>query len=307
MPINVIDQAEGRERPRVAADSRKRGSDHQQLTDRCGCVSMAHVDGARVEQASNAPACRLSRRRVGTPIAPPRQPYRAGSNPDQAENRGNGDDVATVDGCTHAADSIQQVSPPRPSPVVRGAALHDGTVVWAPRRGGLTAPASPIRARSRSDGNGNRPRSPVGGCGSLERTADAVAIALMNVITGLGMGAGIAGANFGVDSGLYRQCAVLLAQGSGSSAASYSPLMALAAQPLRGFRTRRGPDHEPIGGAILSSGWRWSTSWTGAGRPRLIDICVLRSHPSSTSSCSARTTTADVGPLPDCTSQDGFR
>jgi hypothetical protein len=59
------------------------------------------------------------------------------------------------------------------------------------------------------------------------------AIALMNVITGLAMGATIAGANFGVDSGLYRRCAVLLAEGHTEFCGSlYSPLMALAAQPL---------------------------------------------------------------------------
>jgi Glycosyltransferase family 87 len=60
-----------------------------------------------------------------------------------------------------------------------------------------------------------------------------LAIALMNVITGLGMGAGIAGANFGVDSGLYRECAVRLAQGQTEFCGFlYSPLMAFAAQPL---------------------------------------------------------------------------
>jgi hypothetical protein len=60
-----------------------------------------------------------------------------------------------------------------------------------------------------------------------------VAIALMNVITGLAMGATIARANFGGDSGLYRQCAVLLAEGHTEFCGFlYSPLMALAARPL---------------------------------------------------------------------------
>jgi hypothetical protein len=47
------------------------------------------------------------------------------------------------------------------------------------------------------------------------------------------MGVSIAGANFGGDSGLYRQCAVLLAEGQTAFCGFlYSPLMALAARPL---------------------------------------------------------------------------
>ena len=59
------------------------------------------------------------------------------------------------------------------------------------------------------------------------------AIAVMNVITGIGLGANIAAANFGGDSGLYRHCALLLAQGRTDFCGFlYSPLMALVARPL---------------------------------------------------------------------------
>ena len=60
------------------------------------------------------------------------------------------------------------------------------------------------------------------------------ALAIMNVITGLWFGAAIAAANFGgADSGLYRRCALLLAQGqSGFCGFLYSPLTALVARPL---------------------------------------------------------------------------
>jgi hypothetical protein len=59
------------------------------------------------------------------------------------------------------------------------------------------------------------------------------AVAVMNVITGVGLGAYIAADNFGGDSGLYRQCAVLLAEGQTQFCGFlYSPLMALVARPL---------------------------------------------------------------------------
>ncbi len=58
-------------------------------------------------------------------------------------------------------------------------------------------------------------------------------VAVMNVITGLGLGAGIAAANFGGDSGLYRRCALLLAEGQPDFCGFlYSPLTALVARPL---------------------------------------------------------------------------
>lgn len=82
------------------------------------------------------------------------------------------------------------------------------------------------------------------------------AIAIMNVITGLGMGVGIAGANFGGDSSLYRQCAVLLAEGHTEFCGFlYSPLMALAARPLAWVSpTVAIVVMSLIGGAILLSG-----------------------------------------------------
>jgi hypothetical protein len=59
------------------------------------------------------------------------------------------------------------------------------------------------------------------------------AVTVMNVITGLGLGAHIAAANFGGDSGLYRQCALLLAEGRTEFCGFlYSPLTALVARPL---------------------------------------------------------------------------
>jgi hypothetical protein len=59
------------------------------------------------------------------------------------------------------------------------------------------------------------------------------AVAVMNVITGLGLGANIAAENFGGDSGLYRECAVLLAEGQTDFCGFlYSPLTALFARPL---------------------------------------------------------------------------
>ena len=59
------------------------------------------------------------------------------------------------------------------------------------------------------------------------------AVAVMNVITGLGLGATIAEEVFGADSGLYRRCALLLAEGGTESCGMlYSPLTALVARPL---------------------------------------------------------------------------
>ncbi len=59
------------------------------------------------------------------------------------------------------------------------------------------------------------------------------ALAVMNVFTGLATGVTIAGATFGADSGLYRRCAVLLADGQNEFCGFlYSPLTALIARPL---------------------------------------------------------------------------
>lgn len=59
------------------------------------------------------------------------------------------------------------------------------------------------------------------------------AIATLNAITGLFLLATIADANFGADSGLYRRCALRLAEGNTDFCGMlYSPLMELAARPL---------------------------------------------------------------------------
>ncbi|MBI2763192.1 MAG: DUF2029 domain-containing protein [Chloroflexi bacterium] len=59
------------------------------------------------------------------------------------------------------------------------------------------------------------------------------AVAVMNVITGLGLAVTIFAGNFGVDSGLYRRCAVLLAEGQTDFCGFlYSPLTAVVARPL---------------------------------------------------------------------------
>lgn len=59
------------------------------------------------------------------------------------------------------------------------------------------------------------------------------AVAVMNLITGLGLAATIAVDNFGQDSGLFRRCAMQLAEGSREFCGFlYSPLTALAARPL---------------------------------------------------------------------------
>ena len=59
------------------------------------------------------------------------------------------------------------------------------------------------------------------------------AIAVMNAITGIGFGLKEGRDVFGADSGLYRQCAVLLADGHTEFCGFlYSPLMALVARPL---------------------------------------------------------------------------
>lgn len=59
------------------------------------------------------------------------------------------------------------------------------------------------------------------------------AVAVMNLITGVGLAMINAGREFGGDSGLYRQCALVLAEGRTDFCGFlYSPLMALAARPL---------------------------------------------------------------------------
>ncbi|MBI2763191.1 MAG: DUF2029 domain-containing protein [Chloroflexi bacterium] len=59
------------------------------------------------------------------------------------------------------------------------------------------------------------------------------AVAVMNAITGLGLAVTIAADNFGQDSGLFRRCALRLADGQPDFCGFlYSPLTALVARPL---------------------------------------------------------------------------
>jgi Glycosyltransferase family 87 len=107
------------------------------------------------------------------------------------------------------------------------------------------------------------------------------AIAIMNLITGLGMGVGIAGANFGADSSLYRQCAVLLAEGQTQFCGFlYSPLMALAAQPLTWISSTAAIVlMSLIGGAILLIGVTLETRGQALPDRALIGIAVFTFAP----------------------------
>ena len=137
-----------------------------------------------------------------------------------------------------------------------------------------------------------------------------VAIALMNVITGLAMGAGIAGANFGVDSGLYRQCAVLLAQGQTEFCGFlYSPLMALAAWPLTWVSaTAAGLIMSFIGGAILLAGVALETRGRALVDRVLIGIAVFTFAPVVYELLLGQTTLLIAATLyPIARRQDGFR
>jgi hypothetical protein len=108
-----------------------------------------------------------------------------------------------------------------------------------------------------------------------------LAIAFMNLITGLAMGAGIAGANFGVDSGLYRECAVLLSQGQREFCGFlYSPLMSLAAQPLTWVpQTAAALIMSLVGGAIVLSGVALETRGQALLDRVLIGISVFTFAP----------------------------
>lgn len=137
-----------------------------------------------------------------------------------------------------------------------------------------------------------------------------LAIALMNVITGIGMGAGIAGANFGVDSGLYRQCAVLLAQGHREFCGFlYSPLMALAAQPLGWIpQTAAALIMSLIGGGILLIGVALETRGRGRVDRVLIGIAVFTFAPVVYELLLGQTTLLIAATLyPIARRQDGFR
>jgi hypothetical protein len=107
------------------------------------------------------------------------------------------------------------------------------------------------------------------------------AVAVMNVITGLGMGATIAAANFGGDSGLYRQCALLLAEGQTQFCGFlYSPLMALAARPLTWVSpTTAFVVMTLIGGAILLTGVALETRGQARVDRVLVGIAALTFAP----------------------------
>lgn len=137
-----------------------------------------------------------------------------------------------------------------------------------------------------------------------------LAIALMNVITGLAMGASIAGANFGVDSGLYRQCAVLLAQGQREFCGFlYSPLMALAAHPLTLVpQTAAALTMSLIGGAILMAGVALETRGRALVDRVLIGISVFTFAPVVYELLLGQTTLLIAAALyPIARRQDGFR
>jgi hypothetical protein len=137
-----------------------------------------------------------------------------------------------------------------------------------------------------------------------------LAIALMNVITGLAMGATIAGANFGVDSGLYRQCAVLLAEGQTEFCGFlYSPLMALAARPLTWVSaTAAVVIMSLIGGAILLTGVALETRGRALVDRVLIGISVFTFAPVVYELLLGQTTLLIAATLyPLARRQDGFR
>ena len=108
-----------------------------------------------------------------------------------------------------------------------------------------------------------------------------LAIAVMNVITGVGLGAIIAGANFGADSGLYRQCAVLLAEGQTEFCGFlYSPLMALAARPLTLLpATAAQATMSLIGAAVLVVGVSLDTRGRAVIDRVLVGIAALTFAP----------------------------
>lgn len=107
------------------------------------------------------------------------------------------------------------------------------------------------------------------------------AIAVMNVITGLGLGAHIAAANFGGDSGLYRRCALLLAEGQTDFCGFlYSPLTALVARPLTWLSpTVAIVTMTLIGAAILVTGVALETRGQAAIDRVLVAVAALTFAP----------------------------
>ena len=107
------------------------------------------------------------------------------------------------------------------------------------------------------------------------------AVVVMNVITGLGLGAGIGAANFGGDSGLYRHCALLLAEGQTAFCGFlYSPLMALVARPLTWLSpTTSAITMTLVGGAIVLIGVLLETRGKAAIDRVLVAIAALTFAP----------------------------
>jgi hypothetical protein len=137
-----------------------------------------------------------------------------------------------------------------------------------------------------------------------------LAIALMNMITGLGMGATIAGASFGADSGLYRQCAVLLAQGQTEFCGFlYSPLMAIAAQPLTWVSPATATAVMTlIGAAIVLTGVALETRGQTLVDRVLIAVAVFTFAPVVYELLLGQTTMLIAATLyPIARRQDGFR
>jgi hypothetical protein len=137
-----------------------------------------------------------------------------------------------------------------------------------------------------------------------------LAIAVMNVITGVAMGVTIAGANFGVDSGLYRQCAVLLAEGQTEFCGFlYSPLMALAARPLTWVPpTAAIVIMSLIGGAIVLTGVALETRGEALVDRVLIGIAVFTFAPVVYELLLGQTTLLISATLyPIARGRDGFR
>lgn len=90
------------------------------------------------------------------------------------------------------------------------------------------------------------------------------AVAVMNAITGIGLVMAIGAANFGVDSGGFRTCAILLANGGDFCGSPYPPLFLLVVRPLTWLSpTAAMVTMTVIGGSILAAGVMLETR----GRP----------------------------------------
>lgn len=137
-----------------------------------------------------------------------------------------------------------------------------------------------------------------------------LALALLNAITGIAMGVGIAGANFGVDSGLYRSCAVLFAEGQTQFCGFlYSPLMSLAALPLAFLSpTAAGAVMSLVGAAILLAGVALETRGRALVDRVLIGIAVFTFAPVVYELLLGQTTLLIAASLyPIARRHDGFR